>query len=1152
LNIERYQILNQLGTGGMGAVFRARDLLTGDIVALKRVNTPTSDLEFASQHKDSDGAIALAGEFRTLAGLHHPNIVTVLDYGFDSEHKPYYIMQLLDGARPLTEAAQSVSSEEKVRLLIDLLQALTYLHRHKVIHRDLKPANVLVDQRIIKVLDFGLARDRHQSMQHETGAGIIGTLAYIAPEVFNDEPPTVQSDLYSVGVMACEMFTGHHPFSTKNIGLMISQTLTQPPNLDGLDARLVDVVAGLLKKDPQHRLPTAEEAIRVLCQATDQPIPTESTAIRESFLQASAFVGRENEIGELRAALKTLHDGQGSAWLIGGESGVGKSRLMEEIRTRALVQGALVLRGQAVLEGGLPYQFWRDVMRQLVLGTQLNDFQASVLKEIVPDISALLGRDIPNIPMLEGKPGQARLVATMQDVFKQQTRPLVLLLEDAQWASESLAPLKALNEDIKSRPWLILVSYRDDEAPDLPARLPGMKVMTLARFSPEVLSDLSVAMLGEAGRRADLIELLHKETEGNAFFLTEVVRALAEEAGSLSAVSDRTLPRHIITGGVLEITRRRLSKVPQWAQPVLKLAAVAGRQIDLLLLTHLKAADSVDAWLIACANAAVLEMVDGRWRFAHDKLRETILADLGADERQNLHRQVAETVETIYPDDAGLAEMLALHWEGAGDLHKAVAYILQTADPMVSYAANYTHAQALLEHGLQLTSPEDKQPRAKIYRWLSVIFRHRSEYAQTIEYATLSLENSKDDPVTTGWAFNNICVVHWQQGNLSEASAYAERGLALANEIGHQELIAVFLGNLGIIANIQGRYDDARTHFLETLRLRREQSVKMHIANALTNLSIVSLYQGTYAEGRRYLEEAIALSEEIGDRAGTGLKANNLALIAEKEGDFHRAQEQLIKAIDIFRTVGNQAGVGAALANLGNVMIHKGQYSEAFVHLEESLTIRQAIGDQWGIASTLGSLSENARANGDYDAAERYAEEGLTLYQQIDVKEGISTLLYMLGSTDFARGRLEQAQARFDESLKVAQDIGAVEEVSAAHLQLSLVAVRQGNQASAEQHLSEAIQIAKSLSKPQKANVLYGMVVLAQRHRAADAAAWSALLELLPEVKHENRRALADLRPTLEASLGIQAYAAAVERGKTRDLDEVLQEWLSTNSLTMP
>ncbi len=328
----------------MGRVFRALDRLTGDTVALKRVTIPADRPGFSDRASvDIDLRLALAQEFRTLASLHHPHIISVLDYGFDGQRQPYFTMDLLEDARTIVAAGQGEPLKVQVALLIQVLQALAYLHRRDILHRDLKPTNVLVTaQGQVKLLDLGLAN-------LIAGAqGAAGTLAYMAPEVLRGQPAGQSADLHAAGVMAYQLLVGRHPFDTHHPAHLMAGILHEVPDLSPVeDPRLAAVLARWLAKDPQQRFADAYDVIGALSQATDQPIPQESSAIRESFLRAARFVGREAELAQLTGALDQAAGGKGSAWLVGSEMGMGKSRLLDELRTRALVAGATVVRGQA-------------------------------------------------------------------------------------------------------------------------------------------------------------------------------------------------------------------------------------------------------------------------------------------------------------------------------------------------------------------------------------------------------------------------------------------------------------------------------------------------------------------------------------------------------------------------------------------------------------------------------------------------------------------------------------------------------------------------------------------------------------------------------------------------------------------------------------
>lgn len=687
---QRYILHNLLGEGGMGVVYRATDRLTGQQVALKKVTVPLEQLHFSSRGA-ADYVIALSREFSILGTLRHPYIVSVLDYGFDGENLPYLTMTLLEDAVPLN--AVNADDATKVGLLSQVLQALVYLHRRGVLHRDLKSANVLVVDAVAYVVDFGLAL----GFGEDPGYGG-GTLAYMAPELIHAQPPSIASDLYALGLMAFELFSGYFPYDADGPSeALVNQILSETPDLNEVPPYLQDWLGALLAKHPDQRPPSALAALNDLLAAVPFAIELDGVALRESFLEAATFVGREAEFDQLLEAAAAMHTGQGGFWLVSGESGVGKTRLLHELRIRELVAGAAVIQGNA---SGMRLQLWRDVLPPLLLQVAVSDAEAAVLHELVPHIEQLLGHPLPPMPALEPIEAIHRLYDTIVGVLQRVNQPLLLIAEDLHADAANVPILQRLAPRLPHQPLLVVGSFRTDETPYLAEWFPTAHTLHLERFDPAAITALSASMLGDSGRRQEVVGLLQQETEGNALFIVEVLRALAEEAGGFFAVGQVSLPGFLVSGGVQAVLERRLAQMEPNDQALLRLAAVAGRRLDLQVLARLAGAIDLEGWLLRGSAVAIFEVRHNQWQFSHDRLRDALLTTLEADERAWLHGQVADAIVETYPDQLDqLSLTLTDHYQAAGDVVNEMAFAQRVAQQM--YRFPLPHAQRVLTRWLE-------------------------------------------------------------------------------------------------------------------------------------------------------------------------------------------------------------------------------------------------------------------------------------------------------------------------------------------------------------------------------------------------------------------------------------------------------------------
>lgn len=1017
LIVNRYEIQRELGRGGMGVVYRAYDRLEQQHVALKQVLLPAS-LQFATKPSTNDTInlrLSLAREFSILATLRHPNVISVQDYGFDLLRQPYFTMEFLPEAHIITDYAKTASSHTKIRLLTELLQALTYLHQRRILHRDLKPGNVLVDRHgTVKVLDFGLAITTSTDKQTETGKAE-GTIAYMAPELFASAP-TVQSDLYAVGIMAYELFAGVHPFRLDSFMALVKDIIGKPPDLSLIPPHLAPFVQRLTAKRPDARPQSATQTIEELYRTLDLPAPDESITIRESFLQASTFVGRTPELDTFKTALRQLKATEtSSAWVLGGESGSGKSRLVEEVRVRALVEGVGVLRGQAAA-GGAPYQVWRDVLRPLVLKTELSDLEAGILKEVVPDIALLLKRHVPDVPTLAGPANQGRLALTVVDIFKRQEQPLLVVLEDLHWAENSLPLLRRLLNGLNDLRVMIIGTYRTDEAPELANGLPGMQKLQLERLDSDAIHELSRSILGTGADDPQLQTLLTKETEGNVFFLVEVVRALAEEAGSLRDIGKTELPQRVIAGGIQQVLRRRLGRMPDWSQQLLKLAAVAGRQLDRSVLTAASPQPNIEAFITAGANSAVFDVVDGNWRFAHDKLREAVLDDLSAEERPTLHRQVAEAIEAAYPNDDTYAERLADLWDVAGDAQKALQNILIVSRRMVDFTAEFARAQEILNRGLELIETLDATLYSAYYARLNGLLGRVEQRQGNLDLALACFQKSYDAAKQAESykipALLSIANVQWQQGRFDDVERHAQQVLKLSerleDEVGKSDGLRI----LGELADMQGNYAVALDLYQQSLLIARTLQRPLSVAQLLVSIGLSHIQLGAFDEADKNFREALSMQRVVGDRLNIAITLGNLGYVALLKQDYDRAEAHVLESLKIKQEIGSPIAQAVTLISLSEIATARQDYGQALQHLKQSIAIHRTAGYTPGLVQALNEQAHVYLLLHDTSRAASALSESLGLSGEMQSTRYLLTVIILIA-------RLYAHQAAYGRSIQL-------------------------------------------------------------------------------------------------------------------------------------
>ncbi|MBC8098608.1 MAG: AAA family ATPase, partial [Armatimonadetes bacterium] len=802
---------------------------------------------------------------------------------------------------------------------------------------------------------------------------------------------------------------------------------------------LPPIIQRLLAKQPAERYQDAAQVLLDFSAALRQPAPPQSVAIRESFLQAAKFVGRQAEYTQLTAALEhvieasahptsvvdtALGEAVGGIWLVGGESGVGKSRLLDELRAQALVRGAQVLRGQATRERGTPYVLWSEALRWLcLLDAGVSDLEISTLKELIPDLEALLGRYAPSIPLLDPLATQERLLSVTEALFTRQQQPLLVILEDLHWASaENLAVLNRLKRRLARTPLMIVASYRDDERPNLPSEVPGAQLLKLKRLARPDIAELSASMLGASALKPQVLDLLHRESEGNIFFLVEIARVLAESAGRLDRIGESTLPRQVFAGGVQQVILRRLARLPASAHPLLRVAAINGRELDLPLLAAvaqpaLREAE-LQAWLLVCANAAVLEVVEGEWRFTHDKLREGLVAGISADELQALHRRVGSTLEQVYPDKPAYIPMLAHHWALADDPVKAQHYTWLAGRAAAKTGA---HAAALpllhqalsLAQRLAIASITQAEIHARLgasYYAISRLDQGRIQYEQALALVGHPLP---DNGLPIALALSRqIMLQIWRRVRTSYLMPLRPRPLTPAETmIGYANYLAVIL----YLTNVTWQ---ALYLTFKIINQMEPGGPSAEIAWAYVSVGFGAGVLGLHSVARAYIDLAIATSRGTGDLDSITTTLQIALLYYTGLGEWATAKAMTSEAIALADQFGNWHRIADCLVYKAEQAYYQGQFAQALESYQQVMNAAQRSGSPLQQLWAELGFGMVALRLGDTETALNHLHSSILLMATMDqtrsniVAMALMALTHLrMGDYDAAEGAAKQAEA---------------------------------------------------------------------------------------------------------------------------------------------
>ena len=829
------------------------------------------------------------------------------------------------------------------------------------------------------------------------------------------------------------------------------------------------------------------------------------------------LVGRQAELALLERHLA----GAGPPVLmLGGEPGIGKSRLLQEAAQRASAAGWSVLAGGCQRRGGQePYAPLLDALERYIRQAPSEQARAHLhgcvwLSRLLPELAALFDEPLPQGTL---PPEQERRLITgaLARFLANVAGPsgTLLVLDDVQWAGpDALDLLGSLARSAAETPLRVIGAYREMEVqPQDPLAVlladlahAGLAAhRTLAPLAPDEAGQLLDGLLADApeGHAAEREQVLRR-AGGVPFFVLSLAQGLRADESSNGDRATGGLPWDVAQG-----IRQRVAVLPEGARAVLGAAVVVGRVIPYALLVEVAAQPEeqvLDALEAAGQARLLVEESADSYRFAHDLIRELVEADLGPGRRIVLHRRVAEALERR--PGTPPVELLAYHYGRAGVPEKAVLYLERAGDHAAAQAA-HAAAQSYYEQWVErLDGLGRVEEGARAREKLGALLRSAARYDAAAEVLDRAAEmyRAAHDPDGEGRAVAQIGHVYadrmmpeeglrrlrpavealstsagsesvaalyvalghlcWACHRLDEQLAAAERAAALAPLVQDGKLLAEIGWMHGFALTMADRSDEALAVMEATVPLAEAAGDLYSLAHTLNNMGCIYDGMGKREEAKPYFDRALAAAERGGDLVQIAFLLCNRGAGALDTGDWGAARADFERALALSRAVGLSKASAEPLVGLGSLSLCEGAWDEASRYLEEALTLAERMDDLSMRWRTQNLLAER-------DLLQRRPEGALARLEPLldhpDLAEGeVIGLLPTAAWAHLALGALAQAEETSIEALARARAYSDVFVLLAALRVRAMVLIARRCWEEAVPSLEEGLSLARGLPYP--------------------------------------------------------------------------------------
>jgi predicted ATPase/predicted Ser/Thr protein kinase len=1040
--LAHYQVVSKLGSGGMGDVYLARDVVLGRRVAMKVLPSDASLLP--------DRMRRFVQEAQAASALNHPNIATIHELR-EADGVHFIVMEYVEGETLKTYLARGpIDASRIITIAVQIADALDAAHSRGIIHRDIKPSNLMITLRgQVKVLDFGLAKwtivpeppNQESTTAHTQPGTVLGTVPYMSPEQALGERLDHRTDLFSLGVVLYEMATGRLPFSGSTPFEAIDKILHHhPQDIVSINPRIPAglrlVIVRSLEKRPEHRFQTAAElgaALRKSDTTTRSVVRDDAT--RDNLpQQLTPFVGRSRELAEIRRLLSSSR-----LLTLSGPGGIGKTRLALQIAAdsrREYDDGIRFVEFASLSDAGLVPQTVASALGvREERGRSITDTVVDLLRDrrllLVFDncehlvgacahIAEVLLRSSANVQILATS--REPLAITGEIVF----RVPPLAVPDPERASDikSVSEYEAV-ELFVQRARAVRSTFAITDAIAVPlaklcVQLEGIPLaIELAASRTTVLSIEQITV-----RLHDRLKLL---TGGSRTALPrqQTLSAAIDWSYNLLSEAEKLLFRRlsVFSGGwTLEAAEAVCSGHAVEQDTVLEL--LSGLVDKSLVLVEERDGEQRYRFMVTLLEYAQQRLMQTEEGEAIQQRHAAFFVALAVEADPKLMKTEQKVwLERLNADYDNLRA--ALNWTCAQNVESGLR--------LAGALGRFWYMRGHLDEGRKwleqvLESSADAQPgqRVKPLNAAALIALSQGDYlkARSFTEQALVLSRISGDKYETAEALNNLAILDAETADFTGARRLLEDSLAIRRELNDKGGVAITLNNLGVLGLRVGEFAAASSLFQEGLAISRDVGDRHRIATMVLNCGEVARRLGNQAAAHSLIQEGLALAKDLGDKSLIPVALMCLGDVAGQQGDHPTASALHKEALELSRELGDKRLIAVAQLALGIEAERHEEYATARSLFEESVTIWRELGERAEIVAALNGLGRVTARQADYAAARALHEEGLAISQQSGAKVGVAQSLG--GLADVARMQAEYvlAMALYRQSLEMWRNVG--------------------------------------------------------------------------------------------------------------------------------